>query len=111
MRREIKTITKEEALAQVNGFLQDQFPELGAEARWDGVYHVFTMRLWADECRVDCRLPYGGTEWKIEIGWSSTTRSVPQAVATLAVYHRAVAFAAAIETFVGSLPPISKSDN
>jgi len=110
MRREVKTITKEEALAQLNVFLAEHYPAVGPKARWDGVYHVFTRGIWGDECRVDARLPYGGTEWQVNIGWSSTHRSIQQAVSTLETYRQAIEFAATIRTFIDSLSPIAKED-
>lgn len=55
----------------------------------------FSVGVWGDEATVGFKVKDGRVQ--TEISWSSTGRSIPIALAAVANYQRAVAFAAFVE--------------
>jgi hypothetical protein len=54
----------------------------------------------------DCKVYVDMEERKTEITWASTSRTVAEATAAVAIYERMVQFAAILEVWLGSLPPM-----
>lgn len=114
----LRTITQQEARDRIAEVLERHGQtEYAAEFREHSSVHAYleieTPNIFGSGVSVGI-LEGGGRiadrqmTYRVEIGWSSTNRTVAQATATLANYQKALALAAEVEAVIQAMPPVPK---